>query len=454
MDIPGPEPCPDGGAAAVAAAGGLHTYQLRLHAAHGPVVRFPLPGAEEAVSIADPVLLEATAGLDERPRRLFAFLDPLFETGNLQVMPAHEHTPWRRQVLSVLTGRRSHERHFAAFTALATELADRWDEQADGGPVRLLDDLAALSLRMICRYALGGDAADPDRVVAAFEAVLAEHLGRLYPDPDHGPAAAPAAGAQEALAHLRATVDQAVRGHRAGGRTDAGDLIGTLVEAGASPARIRDTVMAVLLAAHHTTGTAVAWTLYLLGHHPGAARRVADELDLVLGDRPAPDHADLRRLEYLRMTIDESMRLYPPGPYGARETTGPLTVGGYRIPAGTTVFYPFWAVHLNPDHWPEPEVFRPERFTSEEAARRPALAHLPFGLGPRACPGAALAMTEAELVLAVLLKRFRFHPVPGHRVRPVERFVLRPADGLPMTVRRRTAEHGPGGVPGPDHPAG
>lgn len=93
MRIPGPERQEDGGLSAVAAAGGLHRYQLRLHEAYGPVVRFQLPGADTAVSVADPVLLEGTAHIDTRPEALFAFLDPLCEAGNLQVLPADEHTP-------------------------------------------------------------------------------------------------------------------------------------------------------------------------------------------------------------------------------------------------------------------------------------------------------------------------------------------------------------------------
>lgn len=75
MRIPGPGHQEDGGLSAVATAGGLHRYQLRLHDPHGPVVRFQLPGAGPAVSTADPVLLEAAAHLDERPAELFAFLD-------------------------------------------------------------------------------------------------------------------------------------------------------------------------------------------------------------------------------------------------------------------------------------------------------------------------------------------------------------------------------------------
>ncbi|MFI9272205.1 cytochrome P450 [Kitasatospora sp. NPDC052896] len=450
MNIPGPGTRSDGGLGAIAAAGGLHGYQLWLHAEYGPVVRFQLPGAESAVSIADPVLLEATAHIDRRPERLFAFLEPLFEEGNLQVLPADEHAPWRRLLLSVLAGRPSHERHFARFTALASELADRWAGLPDGGPVALQKDLTTLSLRMICDYALGGDSADPDSVVAAFEEVLTEYLGRLYQVPVPGTPEERAQRTGQALAHLRATVDRVIAVHRSDGRTDRSDLIGALIEAGERPARIRDTVLAVMLAAHHTTGVAVSWTLHLLGRHPEAAERVADELDRVLGDRAVPEYADLRRLTYLEMALKESLRLYPPGPYGARETAEPLALGDYEIPAGAVVFYPFWAVHLNPEHWPEPERFRPERFTPQESAKRPRLAWIPFGLGPRSCEGAALAMVEAELLLAVLLKRFRFRPVPGHQVTPIERFVLWAADDIRMLVSPRAP--GPAVAP-PGRPA-
>ncbi|KAA6212374.1 cytochrome P450 [Streptomyces albofaciens JCM 4342] len=442
--IPGPEPRADGGLGAVAAAGGLHRYQLQLHAAYGPVVRFQLPGADMAVSVADPVLLEATAHIDKRPERLFEFLAPLCEAGNLQVLPAEEHTPWRRLLLSVLAGRPSHERHFGRFTELVTSLADRWAGQGGHEPVALQKDLTELSLRMIGAYALGGEAADPEKVVAAFEEVLTEYLGRLYQVPVPGTEEERARRAEQALASLRATVDRVVAAHRPGSGTDAdrSDLIGALVAAGESAARIRDTVMMTMLAAHHTTGVAVSWTLHLLGRHPEAAGRVAEELDRVLGDRAVPEYADLRRLTYLGMVLKEAMRLFPPGPYGARETTEALVLGDHEVPAGTVIFYPFWAVHLNPDHWPESEKFVPERFLPDEVAKRPRLAYIPFGFGPRSCEGAGLATVEAELVLAVLLRRFRFRPVPGHEVTPVERFVLWAADDIRMFVSPREAGAG------------
>ncbi|MFI7693249.1 cytochrome P450 [Nonomuraea sp. NPDC049655] len=423
-DIPGPPPAADGGLSAVAAAGGLHTYQLRLHERYGPLVRLQLPGAPAAISVADPVLLEATAAIDARPDELFAFLAPLCEAGNLQTLPADEHGPFRRVLLSVLAGRRSHEAHFAGFVTLATELADRWERRAADGPVALQQDLSELSLRMIAQYALGGGLADPARVVSAFETVLTVHLGRRYERDDD------LARGDRALAYLREVVDGVLA--RGGS-----ELVAALARADMSPARIRDTVLMIMLAAHHTTGVAVSWTLHLLARNPGPAARVAAELDDVLGDRAAPEYADLRRLPYLEMALKESMRLYPPGPYGARETTEDLTLDGHHVPAGTTIFYPFWAVHLDPRHWPDPHAFRPDRFTPEEQAARHRYAYLPFGLGPRGCEGASLAMVEAELVLAVLLSRFAFEPVEDHPVTPVERFVLWAEHDIRMRLTRR-----------------
>lgn len=439
--IPGPATENDG-LDAVVAAGGLHNYQLRLHDEYGPVVRFPLPGAGLAVSVSDPVLLEATAKINKRPEKLFEFLAPLQESGNLQTIPAGEHGPWRRVMLSVLAGRPSHEAHFARFTALTTELADRWAVDAATGTVALQKDLSELSLRMICQYALGSGPASEDsagRVVSAFQEVLTEYLARMYQIDVPGTEEERRVRAEEALAYLRATVDRVLAAQRDSTVQQAGrsDLVAALAEAGESPARIRDTVLMTMLAAHHTTGVAISWTLYLLARHPDVAKRVAAEVDQVLGEGAVPQYGDLKKLTYLDRVLREAMRLYPPGPYGARETTEDIVLGEYDIPAGTTIFYPFWAVHMNPEYWPDPQVFDPDRFTPEASAGRPRLAYIPFGIGPRSCEGAALAMVEAELVLAVLLKRFQFHLPPGQTVTPIERFVLWAADDIHMNLTPR-----------------
>lgn len=428
-EIPGPTPTPpNGNLDDIAAAGGLHTFQLDLHERYGPVARFDLPHTR-VVSVADPDLLTATSRIDHRPRELFEFLSPLFEAGNLQTIGADEHVPWRQLLLSALGNHRTHEAHFGAFTRMTVELADRW--AAGPGEVALQEELSELSLRLICAYALGGDLGSARRTSAAFRDLIAEYLARQY----GLPRPLGEQGAAEALAYVRETITQAVD---AGKHT--GGLIGMLADSGWAPARIRDTVLVVVMAGYHTSGVAVSWALHLLAAHPGIAARLRAELDTVLGDRPAPAYAELASLGYLERVVKESMRRYPPGPYAARELTEELRIGDYLVPAGTTLLYPIWAIHLNAAHWPDPLRFDPDRFTPAAAAGRAKFAFIPFGFGPRGCEGAALAMAEIRLILAVLVKRFEFTPVPGHVVTPVERFVLWAQDDIRMTVTPRTVD--------------
>jgi cytochrome P450 len=194
----------------------------------------------------------------------------------------------------------------------------------------------------------------------------------------------------------------------------------------------------VMMAAHHTSGVTASWTLHLLAQHPDVAERVRDELDRVLGERPAPTYAQLSELEYLERVVKEAMRCYPPNPYASRgELRDDLTLGDYRVPAGSTLFYPIWAVHMDPRYWPEPDRFDPDRFTREASQGRPKFAFIPFGFGPRSCEGAVLGLIEVKLMLAVLLKRFELRHVPGHPVVPVERLVLWSEKDIRMTVEPR-----------------
>ncbi|MFI0980776.1 cytochrome P450 [Streptomyces sp. NPDC021093] len=157
---------------------------------------------------------------------------------------------------------------------------------------------------------------------------------------------------------------------------------GTRRTAGGAPSRPRAGCHPYQSLLHDAYGPVVRFQL------PGAADRVAAEPDQVLGGRAVPDYGDLRRLTHLDMVLKESTRLFPPAPHGARETTEDLALGPYDIPAGTTLFRPFWAIRLNPEHWPEPDRFGPGRFTPQEVAKQPRLAHVPYGIGPRSCAGA------------------------------------------------------------------
>ena len=200
-------------------------------------------------------------------------------------------------------------------------------------------------------------------------------------------------------------------------------------------AEIRDEVL-TLSATAATPLRTMVWLWYLLALHPWADDLLAAELDRVLGNRtPAPE--DFPKLMYLRRLVDEAMRLYPPLPLTLRTAAADDTVCGRPVPRGSVVAVMPWVVHRHRKLWPDPERFDPDRFSPEQAQARPRYSYIPFGVGPHVCPGAALAMNEILITVAILARRFRFRLVPGQRVEPTAWTTLRPKDGILVTVEKR-----------------
>ncbi len=109
---------------------------------------------------------------------------------------------------------------------------------------------------------------------------------------------------------------------------------------------------------------------------------------------------------------------------------------GKPVAAGDMVAVSPWIVHRHQALWERPDEFDPARFCSEAGLASAKQAYLPFGLGPRACPGAAFATQESLLVLAQLVRRFRIEPAPGPAPMPVARLTLRSAGGIRLRLRR------------------
>jgi len=233
------------------------------------------------------------------------------------------------------------------------------------------------------------------------------------------------------------------RARQAAGQPVPNDLVSLLAaardpETGAalSEQTIHDNLVTFIGAGHETTANALGWTLFLLSEYPWAFDRMAQEVDAVLGSR-APTLEDVARLDVVRMTFEEAMRLYPPVPFLSREAAGPDRIGDLDIVPGTLIIVAPWLVHRHRLLWREPDLFEPERFSPERRAKIPRFAYLPFGIGPRICIGAGFAMQEALVALAMIVRRFRPRLMPGAYVQPVARITLRPARGLPMRIERR-----------------
>jgi len=307
--------------------------------------------------------------------------------------------------------------------------------------IDLGDTMMALTLHVVVR-ALFGDVSDDavPTVREAFpelsETVIKRGLNPLKP-PRTWPTPRNRRG-RAAQARLWRLCDRIIAERRASGDFDKGDLLGRLLAArdGAevlSDSEVRDQVLIFLLAGHETTSTALTYALHLLGRHTEIQDRVHAEVTTVLGDR-TPTAADAAALTYTTACLKEGRRLYPSAPIIGRIATEGREVAGVAVPDGATVIVDVRSIHRHPDHWHEPMVFDPERFLGDAEKGRDRYAWMPFGGGPRACIGQYFSLTEAVLVLAMLLREHRIEALADSDDLPVEaRITLVP--GEPVHVR-------------------
>ena len=203
-----------------------------------------------------------------------------------------------------------------------------------------------------------------------------------------------------------------------------------------SDRQLRDEVMTLYLAGHETTSLTLSWTWYLLAQHQRVEEKLVSEWQQVLGGR-TPTVDQLQQLPYTAAVIAESMRLLPPVYAIGREAIGDLELGGYRVRRGYTVLMSQWDNHRDPEYFPEPQQFRPERWENGLAKRLPKFAYYPFGGGQRMCIGSTFASIETPIVLATVGQRYRFTVDSEADIGIKPQITLEPANGIPATLWRR-----------------
>ena len=251
---------------------------------------------------------------------------------------------------------------------------------------------------------------------------------------------------RKAKAHLDAIVGRLIKEHREAGE-DKGDLLSMLLAstyeqasdsaapAGMSDEQIRDEVLTIFLAGYETVANGLTWTWYLLSQHREIEARLHAELDAVLGtggQRRLPTLADYSNLRYTEQVFAESMRLYPPAWAMGRMSTGPVTLGPYRIPPGAHFFFSQYIIGRDPQYFPDPLRFDPERFSPEAKAARPKFVYFPFGGGNRQCIGESFAWMEGVLSIATIAQRWRMNYLGTCAPVPQAKVTLRPRDPMKM----------------------
>jgi cytochrome P450 len=187
--------------------------------------------------------------------------------------------------------------------------------------------------------------------------------------------------------------------------------------AGFSPAQLRDQVATLMLAGHETTAVTLFWALIMLAEAPEEQDWLAEEAASTTIE-PVTAYATMSTLDRTRAVVNETLRLFPAAFTIVREVLVADRIADLVLPKRTLVMIAPWVLHRHQGLWHEPEVFRPARFMPDQPPP-PRFTFMPFGAGPRVCVGAQFAMTEAVLVLAALVGRFRVTRVDTRPVLPV-----------------------------------
>jgi len=263
---------------------------------------------------------------------------------------------------------------------------------------------------------------------------------------------------------IREAIDARLDPATASASAPSQDLLQALIDArdpetGGSFSReeLLDQVCFLFLAGHETSASSLGMAVYLLSCDPEAQARLRAEVLELLSSQPgAPEGTlaavserpltfeDLRQLPYTAAVFNETLRLYPPVSFFIRESQTEGELVDRRCPMRSLVTLSPWVIQRQEGQWPQPHAFDPDRFftgpsAGPGSAENRQLARdvwLPFGLGPRKCPGAAFALQEAQLVLAELVRHYELLPADGPAPELVGRLTLRSRNGIRVRLRR------------------
>ena len=457
--LPGPRGVPLLGALPALDLERLHLTLERWSRRYGPVCRADL-GSQRMVVISDPELIHLA--LRERPSRFrrLGNIEPIFrELGIAGVFSAEgvEWRPLRRLTMEALS--QQHLRGFyPALRKVAERLRRRWGAAADAGrPVEVEEDLKRFTVDLTTLLAFGHDLntleQDGDVLQRKLEKVFPGLNRRLFAlIPLWRLVKLPAerrleAAVSDTLGFLRGLLVatrarvQAAPARAAAPETFLEAMIQARDEEGRpfSDGQILGNAIQILVAGEDTTALTLSWAIHELCDHPGAVAALQEEADRVLGDDFAP--ADLEavgRLEVAGAVANETMRLRPVAPLLILDTNEETVLGDLSLRQGQSVALLMRPAAVSGEHFGDPGAFRPERWLRpDSAAPHDAPAHMPFGSGPRLCPGRSLALLEMRVALATLFGGFSLERV-GRRADVVERFAFTMAPrGLRVRLRRR-----------------
>jgi cytochrome P450 len=357
--------------------------------------------------------------------------------------------PYHRRARGIMLPAFHRERIAASIDVMVEETERALERWRPGERIDLYAWTRRLATRVAMRALFGiepdGPAAREIDAAAMFEQALAFYASGYEYRFIHGPRT-PWARLQQASKALNKMLYAEIARRRTTGERGE-DVLSLLLDAqdesgeGLSNQQIRDEMMTLLFAGHDTTTSTVAFMFYELARAPHLAERiVAEQEALAQGETPSVEQLMSGELRELEMTLEETLRKYPPAWIGPRKSVEAFEFEGRTVPANAYVNYSSWASHHLPDVWTDPETFRPERFAPEAKGALPKGAYIPFGGGSRTCIGMRFGQLEVRTIASLIAKRYTLELAENYAMEFRQMPTISPKKGLPMIVRERSDE--------------
>jgi cytochrome P450 len=350
--------------------------------------------------------------------------------------------------------------YYPSLVKCADHLKTRWSHAVDGNlAIDLQADLMRFTVDAVAGLAFGSEV----NTLASDDDIIQQHLNHIFPKIfTRNISALPywrwfKLPSDRALDRAMAAVDTAIDGFIASARTRLAadptrrtaphNLLEAMIVAADEPGsgmdddQVAGNVMTMLLAGEDTTANTLAWCIWLLFENPAALARAQREALSVLGDATSPSADQLNDLPYIDACLNETMRLKPVAPLLPLQALKDTQIADIAVPKGTVVINLMRHDSLNDRLIPQASAFKPERWLGEDGHNPSAAKRLsmPFGAGPRMCPGRYLALQEMKMVMMTLLTQFDIESVTtDHGGPPEERlmFTMTPV-GLRMRLKAR-----------------
>ncbi|ORA23966.1 cytochrome P450 [Mycobacterium aquaticum] len=390
----------------------LDRGQLLLRAAGGPVTRVQFGPARlmpPLVAVFSPDGIKDVLGRNDAfAERCIVHDEVRHAAGDsLFVLPNEQWRPRKRALQPVFT--KQNVRAFGGHMSRAAQTAvDSW---GGGRAIDLDAECRRVTMQSLGRSVLGIDLNERAGVIVEHMHVASSYTTDRALRPVRAPRWLPTparARARAAVAAMREVTTEILRACRSDPDRDA-PLVQALIAAAdpetglpLSDEDIANDLLIFMLAGHDTTATALTYALWQLGRHPEIQERVAAEA-AALGDRELTP-ADVPSLGYTVQVLNEALRLCPPAAGVGRLALRDIAVDGYRVQAGSLVALGIYAVHHDPQLWPDPQVFDPDRFSPENTRQRDRWHFIPFAGGARSCIGEHFARLETTLALATIVR--------------------------------------------------